>query len=182
MFDLIYTLLYISTGDYHSDEGLWPKCQQSNKLVIVLSSPVLHLYYFDFCKFRALLSHRIGSAVSCISVTGTLLKCPKVPSLPLTVQLGRRLSLAQVVYGPSRLLSIKPGLQHCLLCCAGAFPSIQRITRHIENMGDATNLAKVIGRSNATFNVSIHGLKLTFEDPGNVSFQEKFKKSTISEK
>ena len=148
--------------------------------MIVLSSPVLHLCYFDFYKFRALLSHRIGSAVSCLSVTGTLLKCPKVPPLP--PQLGRRLSLAQVVYGPSRLVSIKPGLQHCLLCCAGAFPSIQRITRHIEKMGDASNVARVIGHSYATFNISIHGLKLTFEDGGLVSFQQKFKKSTISEK
>ena len=42
-------------------------------------------------------------------------------------------------------------------------------------MGDAANVAKVIGRSNATFNVSIHGLKMTVGDPENVSFQWKFK-------
>ena len=140
--------------------------------VVVVVLVVLHLCYFDFCKFLALLSHRIGSFVSCLSVTGTLLKCPKVPPLPFTVQLGRRLSLAQVVYGPSRLVSIKPGLQHCLLCCAGAFPSIQRIRRHVEDMGDAAYAPKWIARSNATLNVSIHGLKLTFEGiyRGHVSF------------
>ena len=111
-----------------------------------------------------------------VNVTGTLLTCPKVPPLPLTVQLGRRLSLAQVVYGPSRLVSIKPGLQHCLLYCAGAFPSILFFQGEVVSMRDNIMIVSPLSEYlNAIFSASIHGLKLTLEKHGSVSFQQKFK-------
>ena len=154
IFALTTTILMKASGRNVNNQTNWWLC-----------CPVQYSIYITLIFVNSLHCWATGLEVLfhvLVNVTGTLLKCPRVHALPLTVQLGRRLFLAQVVYGPTGLVLTKPGLQQCLLCCTGAFPSIQ-LSRYIQLMLQGV---PVIQCFNAIFNISIHGLKLTVVESG----------------